>query len=482
LFIRRLQLFVLVVEKRRLFIKGTSGVGDISLSNVLKQGSFKLRAYTNYMLNDDHIPFFEKSVTVSAKSSSMSESYSVTAEIGEGQLEDIDDIETDLMFFTEGGDLMAGVFGVLGIKALDSNDAGLSLKGSIHTSEGDLVAEFETGEFGLGKVNIILKKNTVYYARIKNDKAERSFDLPIAKVEGFSFNIKNRENNLLLRVTATKGHTLKGTLLIRHLRGELIFKRLGTDIDVDSYAVRLMTKELQEGLAQLTLFSSEGDPICERLVFVDHPGNDTDVIIKTNKDNFVTKEKVNLDISILDKKGKPLQGDFLTSVIPVTHRLKQSNMGLKGWLLLNSDLGGTVADPDFLFTEDTEQKRFLLDALMLTHGWRRFVWKEMLGDELQKDIAYAPEKGIMVKGTMVDYYHQSIAKSAIAKFNVLEEALYDEQVADEKGQISFGPYYFNDSITTIIQAEDTTRRAKSAQKNITITVDEWPDEPKANII
>ena len=60
-------------------------------------------------------------------------------------------------------------------------------------------------------------------------------------------------------MTAAKGHSLRGTLLIGHLRGELIFKRLGTDIDVDSYAVRLMTKELQEGVAQFTLFSSEGD-------------------------------------------------------------------------------------------------------------------------------------------------------------------------------------------------------------------------------
>tara|TARA_R110000744_G_C19353714_1_gene560655 strand:+ start:203 stop:2716 length:2514 start_codon:yes stop_codon:yes gene_type:complete len=471
-----------IVEKRRLFIEGTSGVGDISLSNVLKQGSYKLRAYTNYMLNDNHISFFEKSVTVSAKSSSMSESYSVTAEIGEGQLEDVGDVETNLMFFPEGGDLVAGVSGVLGIKALDSHGAGLSLKGSIHTSEGNLVAEFETGEFGLGKVNIIPKKNTVYYARIKNDKRERRFDLPIAKSEGYSLNIKNWEDNLLLQVTATKGHSLIGTLLIGHLRGELIFKRLGTDIDVDSYAVRLVTKELQEGVAQFTLFSSEGNPICERLVFVDHPGNDTEVIIKTNKDNFVTKEKVNLDISILDKKGKPLQGDFLTSVIPVTHQLKQGNIGLKGWLLLNSNLGGTVADPDFFFTENTKQKRFLLDALMLTHGWRRFVWKEMLGDEIQKEVTYAPEKGIMVKGTMVDYYHPSMAKSVIAKFNVLEEALNDEQVADERGRFSFGPYYFNDSITAIIQAVDTTRRAKSAQKNIAITVDEWPDVSKTVII
>lgn len=56
-----------IVEKRRLFIEGTSGVCDISLSNVLKQGSYKLHAYTNYMLNDNHISFFEKSVMVARR-------------------------------------------------------------------------------------------------------------------------------------------------------------------------------------------------------------------------------------------------------------------------------------------------------------------------------------------------------------------------------------------------------------------------------
>ncbi|TLP78774.1 hypothetical protein [Maribacter sp. ACAM166] len=471
-----------IVEKRRLFVEGTSGFGDILLSKMLNTGAYRLRTYTNYMLNDEYVSYFEKSISIATKSSSMVQVSSESVEIGnESKLEEVDAIEVDLMFFPEGGDLVTGVSGVLGIKALDSRGVGQALKGSIHSTNGDLVAEFETAEFGLGKVNIIPKKNTDYYARINKGNEDRRFNLPVAKAAGYSLNIKNWKDNLLLQVTTTKGNSLEGTLLIGHLRGELIFKKLGTGVDKDSYAVRLLTEELQEGIAQFTLFSSDGNPICERLVFVDHPGIHAEVIIKTNKDNFVTKEKVNLDISVLNKKGNPLQGDFLTSVIPATHQLKQGNMGLKGWLLLNSDLGGTVVDPDFFFSEDTKQKRFLLDALLLTHGWRRFVWKEMLGDEIQKDVAYVPEKGIMIKGTMVDYYHPSMAKSVIAKFNVLEEALYDEQVADEKGQFSFGPYYFNDSITAIIQAVDTTIRAKSAQKNIAIIVEEWPDIPKTAI-
>ena len=474
-----------IVSRRRIFIEGISGIGDINIPKDLESGDYRIRIYTNYMRNDKDIPYFEKTVSITSKRASTVALTSGTVEISDNwQLERAEDIKADvnLMFFPEGGNLVTGLPGVLGIKATDTEGVGQALKGRIHTSDGNFVTEFETAEFGLGVANFVPKKNTTYYALIDSGKSERRFQLPMAMPNGYSLNIKNRGDNILLQVTSTKGKTLDGALLIGHLRGELIFKRLGTTNDQGSYAVRILTEELPDGVAQFTLFSDQGEPLCERLVFVDHPDNDAQVFLNTIKDNFGTKKKVDVDITLLDAKDKPLQGDFSISVFPLAHQLQTGTTDLKSWLLLNSDLGATVSDPGFFFKDGSKRTRLLLDALLLTHGWRRFVWKEMLGDKTPQAIAYVPEKGIMVKGTMTDFYDPSKKKGALAKFNLLEVAVQEEQFANEKGKFSFGPYFFNDSVTAVLQAVDTTKRSKSAQKNIAIAVEEWPNVSNVKVI
>lgn len=422
-------------------------------------------------------------VSVTSRRLSVVEVAKETLEVAgnwQGEGLDVSMLEVDLMFFPEGGNLVTGLPSVLGIKATDANGVGQALTGSIYASDGNLVTEFETAELGLGVINLIPKENMSYYALVNSGNGEKHFELPTPMANGYSLNIKNRGDNVLLQVTGTDDFSLEVTLLIGHVRGELIFKRLGRSNNEVSYAVRLLTGELPNDVAQFILFSADGERICERLVLVDHPSNDAQVFLNMAKGSFGTREKVDIDITLLDAKNRLLQGGFSTSVFPVENGVGLGNMDLKGWLLLNSDLGVTVSDLGFFFKDDTKRTRYLLDALMLTHGWRRFVWKEILDDEISKNITYQPEKGIMVTGMMPEFHDSKKTKAAMAKFNVLGDSIEQEQMTDENGRFRFGPYFFNDSITAVLQAIDSTRRSIYAQKSISISLEKWPNVPDTN--
>ena len=47
-------------------------------------------------------------------------------------------------------------------------------------------------------------------------------------------------------------------------------------------------------------------------------------------------------------------------------------------MLLTSELRGAVEEPGYYFARPTYQTNLALDNLLLTQGWRRFVWQDVL--------------------------------------------------------------------------------------------------------
>ena len=53
-----------IVNKRRLYINDVSSKGDFKIKKDWKEGKYVLRAYTNYMRNDDPNYFFQKEIDI----------------------------------------------------------------------------------------------------------------------------------------------------------------------------------------------------------------------------------------------------------------------------------------------------------------------------------------------------------------------------------------------------------------------------------
>lgn len=480
-----------VVAQRKIYADALGASGDIQLGKNIRQGNYQLRSYTKYMLNDKEPVIFQKEIPIVVQRirTNVNLENLTGTNLRNGELQISNNSETKfgkpkVRFFPEGGSLVEGIGTALGIEVTDGKSNGIALKGVIKDNEGNAVVPFESQDFGLGKVNFKPEPQKTYYASIEIDGVEERFELPEVNPQGYGLSVKNRGDHMILQVAGNTEDGVNGTLLIGHLRGKLIFKRVGKYEDKDAYGVKLFNEELLDGVAQFTLFAPNGEPVCERLVFVDNPSNDAELSISSNTKSYGLREKVSLDVALTDNNGIPLSGDFSMGVVTDNNRLenRSNSSDIRSWLLLDSDLGGSVPDAGFFFEDDSEEKQYLLDALMLTHGWRRFVWSDMLNENANKTLAYLPEKGIMVTGqttALDDPDNPKKTNAAISLFG--EDLIHGNKDTDVQGKFSFGPFIFTDSIKGVVQALDMSRKRRLAKKEVSIFLDPvWPEISSEN--
>lgn len=467
-----------VVVKRKLFVEDIGASGDIQIAQNIEQGEYTLRSYTKYMLNEQDPVIFEKSIPIfvqevrsglSAEQLPLAKSLSGFERVKDDALAGTPNIK----FFPEGGHLVKDLPGTMGLEILDAKGKGVALKGYIKNSKDEIVEPFESFEFGLGSVGFVPLQGESYYASVIFNGNELKFPLPEAMPSGHVLSLKNREDHVLVQVASNTPNGLQGTLLVGHLRGDLIFKRIGSSEDNASYATKIYTRELQDGVAQFTLFAGNGEPISERLVFIDNPDNDAALNISSPKKAYGLRNKVDLDLALTDENGQPLKGDFSMAVVSKNGIKNGKGNNIKSWLLLDSDLGGNVADPDYFFAEDSKQRKHLLDALMLTHGWRRFVWKDILSRNVSKVLEFEPEKGIMISGKTTMFKDIFKPRPTVATLNLFgPELINSKQPTDPRGKFTFGPFYFIDTIQATVEAYDSLPKFAYKRKNFSIVLDE----------
>ena len=106
------------------------------------------------------------------------------------------------------------------------------------------------------------------------------------------------------------------------------------------------------------------------------PSGNVNVKIKLN-----TKERANLSLAVVDAGTVPVQEGNIVS-----------------YLNLQSEIKGYIEKPSRYF-DTTNVNRFKqLNLLLLTQGWRDFVWKHLADTTLK--LTYEPEQGINITGSV----------------------------------------------------------------------------------
>ena len=466
-----------MLVKRKLYTDNGRAFGDIEIDDSITEGDYRIRAYTRYMLNDEDLVLFEKKISILARPMTINDKYKsvglVNAEKEKKQEREVINSQMskpNVQFFPEGGNLVIGLQSELGLKITDEFGNGLVMKGHIFDQKGNMINSFQTYNFGIGVFPITPKTGTNYYAELNIGGIVHRYSLPMALDKGYIIQLKNQGSQIIIKVSSNIDQGLTGTLVLGHLRGEIFLKHSKINSSKSSYLIKFPTSELSDGVAHFTLFNQQGEPICERLTFIDNPENEIDLTLTTDRSDYKFREKVDLNLSIADTQGKPLQGDFSISVA-LDKSFDKNDSNIKGWFLLNSDMGNTVENPYYYFGEDSNFRKKLLDILMLTHGWRRFVWKSFLLNESSRPLEYLPEKGVMINGVTRAFNNRNQPIKALTTLSILGQDVYQEKrLTDAQGRFSFGPLVFLDSVEAIINASSSIL-GKNENKKISIYLD-----------
>lgn len=464
-----------IIAEQKLYIKAVGAAGNFAIPETLVQGDYTLRAYTKYMLNETDPLAFSKTIAI----------WGLKSEIP-SKLEDVDQSkntdEIELRFFPEGGTLVSGLENTMGVKAVAKNGKGVSISGKIVDDSDTTIKQFETYEFGLGKFSYQPKKGKPYYAVLALTGQEKKYLLPTAMAEGHILHIRNTKEDLSVRVESNIENGIGDGLLVGHIRGRMFLNRK-IQANTKNLVVKINKEKLQDGVAHFTLFTATGEPVCERLTFIDNPNTDNALKIRSVQPTYQKRERVDITLDMGYTEAEKTLGDFSVAVVSQTATKSKNKRTIESWLLLNSDIGGTIPDASFLFDESSTKKRYLLDALMLTHGWRRFVWKEVLDDTEPKPLTYAPEKGIVIKGKTTAFKNKYQFRPSFVRFDVLGETSFrDKKATDTKGNFTFGPYVFQDTIKATIQSEPMTVSKKERENQFKILIEDTSDTIRVNDI
>ncbi|MEM8524530.1 MAG: TonB-dependent receptor plug domain-containing protein [Bacteroidota bacterium] len=439
-----------LVDSKQLVLKNGSASGVFGIPKEAK-GNYLLRAYTNHMRNQGAEFFFEQELPILYQTIEERG----TTSLGSIKLKSPNDLQgrPNVRLFPEGGDLVNGLFSTIGVKATLPNGYGIPIEGKIIDRAGETKASFKTYKFGLGSFLFQPQKGEAYEVVIKFGATEHVYPFPKIQESGYVLSVKQSRVGINVKVTASEGYSLADTYVTGHLRGR-IFCSIKGEEGLTSISADIPQKQLLDGVATFTLFSKNGEPLCERLIFVESPSDDLKINLSTDQEHYKKRSKVEVSIALEDLSGVK---DSLANLSLAVTDLKAVKYdpnaeNIKTWLLLNSDLRGEIESPNYFFTEGNKNvKAYLLDALMLTHGWRRFTWKSILEQDFNAN--YQAEEGIFFEGQVKRDYSSNKPLSANVFLSALEVGiLMDEQQTKEDGAFKFGPYQIEDTVDIVIQA------------------------------
>ena len=465
-----------VLIKKQLYTNDISVAGDFKIKKGWKPGNYLIRAYTNYMRNKDTDYFFQKEIPIWNVSNSASLENTTQNTTKNPPIETQLIEKPEITFYPEGGYLINNINSKVAIKVKDKNNRNITVQGFIKDSDNNIVTTFSTYEFGLGIISLTPAPNKNYHASILIDNQEVKYPLPKTLTNGYALSIVNNGNQLILKATTNYPIGLKNSFLVAHQRGRLIFEKLETE-NKQSYSVKVNTESLPDGVAHFTLFDGAGNPVCERLAFIDNPNNKVLVNLSSNNESPKTRDKVTLEVDLTDKDSNPLSGNLsisITDLDAVGQSSKYEN--IKTHLLLNSDLRGKIQDPGYFFEKENDPKRkYLLDLLMLTHGWRRFTWNAILYSNKEQEDAFIPEKGLYITGHTSALKESRQQIQAQTRLTFMGAIPYQEsKQSNVNGTFRYGPYVFHDSIPTLIEARVKDFKSDDDKKNrfVSIFLDE----------
>lgn len=455
-----------IISRNKTRLENGLAHGDFKLSDSIgiKSGVYQLRAYTNWSRNFGEDFIFKKEIEI------LDVFKNTTVASQENLLErkNVDEKSKNsfkVQFFPEGGSLLENVSSIVAFKATDLNGNPIKVQGKIFNSNGDVISLTYSVHDGMGKFMLKPTKGMQYYAEmtsINNDKIK--VDLPKANQQGYLLSVRKikekevvtiKTNNQTLLERPSENLTLNCTL-----KGVSYFK--GTQpLNTNVLSFELATTNFPEGIFQLTLYDADFKPQSERLKFI-HKSDTLQVKITTEKKIYKPKEKVTINLSSKSKTGNIVPASYSISSIDLNGLDDSKDFGtnISSYFLMESDIRGKVYNPSYYFDGSNSNRLAHLDLLLLTQGWRDFIWKKM--PDFKDNIAYNAEKGIKISGIVKSLFGDKNKENYMVNLMLVKNGKTNilNSETDSLGRFEFKDMVFNGDAMMMVNSSNEKGKSR----------------------
>lgn len=342
--------------------------GQYEIPSTYKGGNISVRGYTRWMLNFDSSFIFNKTISLINKDS-LAKPQKIT-------------IIPTLEFFPEGGDAIAGVSNKIAFKATDQWGRPVNIKGTVVDSKGSVIDSLRMLHDGMGIFMLTPQTGNSYKAKWKFEKnAEQTTNLPAAKTDGVSLNVTIGANRRSFVVNFPGSFASKMDSL--HIVGTMFQHTIFTITKPTSASVAgvVPTNHLPYGPLTITVFDKTWKPLAERVTYI---SNSASYRIKPEfeVDRWGLSYRARDEVKIkLPQAASPASLSIAVTDMAIG---ADSSENILSHMMLTSELKGKVHNPAYYFADTSNKVQQHLDLVMLTNGWRRFNWDNVISGKLPK--------------------------------------------------------------------------------------------------
>lgn len=453
-----------VKQSVKLPLAGGLTWGDFKLADTTEAGNYEIRAYTNWMRNAGDEYYYHETITIANvytlnKTNNIGDLKSRLSPTGLKQPATTKfGINTiDVKFFPEGGSLVYGISSKMAFKAVGDDGLGRDFKGTITDDSGQEIVQFTSKHLGMGWFNLRPLAGKQYKASLYfPDGSEKSVDLPAPLNKGYVLQITSDSLHVNVKIDASTDllkDSANSRIYLVAQSGGTAYYLANSATHGAALTATIPASKFPSGVVQFTLFSSTGEPLNERLVFIQN-NDQLNMSLAANKNYFETRDKVKIEMLAKNNLGQPVLGNFSVAVTDVSKDpTDESDVNtLFSNLLLTSEIKGFIEKPNYYFTTINQQTRNDLDVLMLTQGYRRFEWKKILKNDFAP-VVYQAENSLQIAGYVKNLNDKPSVNTKISLLNSSDGIFNLDTVTNKQGYFAFKNLQFNEGTNFLIQAK-----------------------------
>jgi hypothetical protein len=422
--------------------------GEFKLPYLIDEGMYTIRAYTKYHENFGEENYFYKNIWISRTKRR-------EKNIEPGSLTESD---IDVGFYPESGTLLQNSANMVAFKAVGVDGRGINISGSIVDENGRVITSFATSYLGMGSF-ILMPAEGKTYSAILDDFPDFRYTFDHVRAQGAIFSFIDYASEVSFLIG--RNYLIEGSktyyLSASHKGLELFHEKIISD----NYQLEASFKKelLPLGVSKITLWDENSKILAERLVFIQ--ADQAPLIqISTDKNSYSTRSKVVTSIKSLLPENDSLVAAPSVAVVNKDYLIDGGySQDLRSYLLLDSELKGSVEYPASFFQDDHEiSSSEKLNLLLMVQGWRRYAWDDIIARQPANHEGWE-DIGITLKGHVKRLFRKNFiahAKVEVSPFSAMWK--FDEMYTDSLGRFRFDRLYIPDSSKIIIRAENEKGR------------------------
>jgi hypothetical protein len=437
------------------------GSGYLVVPLGLEDGVYRFSAISSGMLNFKESRIFSQFLRVGRiplSDRSIADGAANLKPVSTGEAQAANRIE--LAVLPEGGAFIAGVESVAGVVALNTSGEPVAVTALLRDQRNSIIDTITTDKYGMGRLVLSPEAGSQYrLSVIRPVGIEGSCQLPATLKEGVSLAYKGEGEDGFSFVVKTNIARNEKYYLIATNAGRVVWSN-----EFILYGSALKTIDerfVPGGITTVTLFDISGQPLAERLIFREE-GSALTVNTAINSTSFLPGRRVQLTMVVTDDNMMPASATMSLSVADAargfdrTLTIPSAAGVLSGGYSLSEKTPPSI--PEAIAAGLQQQESDLsdfTDKVMLTWGWRRYKWGELL----RSDPYDYPEvvDFSLLRGRMVNQRNRPVKDELVKGTGKYDLRNYTFRT-DEDGYFYVNPTLLNAATHDLLLAPSRSNR------------------------